>query len=211
MIACEDKMEIKQLMVGNLGTNAYIVGNSEKVFIVDPGGSPELIKNQVNGRTVEYILLTHSHIDHIGALNEIKELYPAAKVAIHESGLELLKDPSRNLSMMMGAMYVYSKEIDLILTDNMDINFLDKKIKVLHTPGHTPDGVCFLIDNNLFSGDTLFKLSIGRTDFPGGSYEQLIKNIKERIFTLPDDTNVFPGHMDETMVGFEKKNNPFLN
>jgi glyoxylase-like metal-dependent hydrolase (beta-lactamase superfamily II) len=111
----------------------------------------------------------------------------------------------------MGLNLTFQGEVDIELEDGMTLPFGDSEIKVIHTSGHTPGGVCFLIGKNLITGDALFRMSIGRTDFPGGSYGELIENIREKIFTLPEDIRIFPGHMEESSVGFEKKNNPFLN
>lgn len=204
-------MTVERLVVGSLGANCYLLGNEKKVIVIDPGDEANVIKQHIRNREVEAILLTHTHIDHIFALNQMKQFYPAAKVGVHYDEVKYLSDSSLNLSVYLGERFIYSQAPELILKEGMEIPFLNYKIKVIHTPGHTPGGVSFLVDNYLFSGDTLFKLSIGRTDFPGGSYSNLIESIKNKLFLLPDDTKVFPGHMEETTIGFEKKNNPFLN
>jgi glyoxylase-like metal-dependent hydrolase (beta-lactamase superfamily II) len=204
-------MNVERIVVGQMGTNCYIVGNDQIAAIVDPGDDADVIKQHIRSREVKYILLTHTHVDHIGALNEIAKAYPDAKVAVHKAEKDFLKSPQKNLSAFMGLNLTFQGEVDIELEDGMTLPFGDSEIKVIHTSGHTPGGVCFLIGKNLITGDALFRMSIGRTDFPGGSYGELIENIREKIFTLPEDIRIFPGHMEESSVGFEKKNNPFLN
>lgn len=204
-------MNVEQFVVGSLGTNCYIVGNEQKALVIDPGDDFEVIRQHLRNRELEYILLTHTHIDHIGALTQMKQAYPEAKVAVHSKEVSFLKNPEKNLSAFIGNPFTYQGPVEITLEDGMELPFLGSMIQVFHTPGHTPGGCCFLIENYLFSGDTLFRMSIGRTDFPGGSYPQLINNILEKLFRLPDSTRVFSGHMEETTIGYEKKNNPFLN
>lgn len=204
-------MTIERFVVGPLGTNCYILGNEKKALVIDPGGHIDLIKQSLRSRELEYILITHAHIDHIEALTKLKEAYPDAKVAIHELDLPVLKDVILNLSQFMGIPYAYEKDPEIVLKDGQEIDFLDEKIKVIHTPGHSSGSVSFLVNNNLFCGDTIFRQAIGRTDFAGGSYPDIMASIKNKIMSLDDSVRLFPGHMDESTVGYERKNNLFLN
>ena len=158
---------------------------------------------------MQYIILTHGHGDHIGGVAGFKNDFPAAKVVacVHEK--ELLADPDMNLSRMMFASPV-TVEADMYVDDGDTLKIGDLELKFFHTPGHSPGGMCILIDNVLFSGDTLFRTSVGRTDFQGSSFADLKKSIHEKIFVLPDETQVLPGHMGPTTVGDEKKYNPFV-
>ncbi|OHD09482.1 MAG: hypothetical protein A2Y41_09550 [Spirochaetes bacterium GWB1_36_13] len=203
-------MTIERLVLGSLGANCYLVGDEKKVSVIDPGDEAEVIEKNIRNRELQYIFLTHTHIDHIGALKALKKKYPDAKIAVHEKEAGYLSNPAYNLSSFIGIDYIYPGQPEILMQDGSTYPFLDNEFKVFHTPGHTPGGCCFLFKDNLFSGDTLFKTSIGRTDFPGGSYQTLLDSIKNKLFTLSDSVKVFPGHMEETTIGFEKKHNPFL-
>ena len=175
-------MKIRCLPSGPLAVNTYLVNDQDtnKGFIVDPGGFDKCMVDIINEETIEivYIVLTHSHYDHIGGVPEYKALFPTANdVLVHEG--------------------------DMITVGSM--NF-----RIVLTPGHTPGGMCLIGDGVVFSGDTLFRASIGRTDFEGGSYDQICDAIHRKLFVLPDDTHVLPGHMGDTTIGFEKRNNPFV-
>jgi len=201
-------LKVDRLILGAMGTNCYIVSDDDKVFVIDPGDEAHFLLKEIGNRHIEFILLTHGHIDHIMALNEIKDRIDT-NIYISELDKDMLYDPKKNLSYFLGENYVYKYDVKT-LKDNDEIFFNNHRIKVIHTPGHTPGGLSFYVDNFLFSGDTLFRMSVGRTDFPGGDYIKLIKSIRERLFVLPSDTIVYPGHMEETTIGFEKNNNPFL-
>lgn len=201
-------MNVKLVVCGSYMENCYVVGNDKEVFVVDPGDDADKIINAIDGRDVKYILNTHAHVDHIGAVNELRNKYKCP-FGVHKDEKSLLSDPSKNLSGFTGRP-ITLEEADLYFNEGDNIDFLDKKIKVLHTPGHTQGGCCFVLDNLVFTGDTLFNMSIGRTDFPGGSYNTIIKSIKTKLMDLPDDYTVYPGHMDASTIGFEKQNNPFL-
>ena len=206
-------MNISCAQTGPGGANTYIVAdeNTGKCFIVDPGGYVKEIKDYLdqNHIDMQYIILTHGHGDHIGGVAGFKNDFPAAKVVacVHEK--ELLADPDMNLSRMMFASPV-TVEADMYVDDGDTLKIGDLELKFFHTPGHSPGGMCILIDNVLFSGDTLFRTSVGRTDFQGSSFADLKKSIHEKIFVLPDETQVLPGHMGPTTVGDEKKYNPFV-
>lgn len=207
-------MILKTLVVGPFGGNCYIVGSeSDKHgLIIDPGAEAKLILRTVNelSLTISLILVTHAHIDHVGALAPVKEA-TGAKFAINEAeatgGLGMF---SRMLSSVTGGSFTQPPRPDRLLKDGDTIEVGGLKFTVLHTPGHSPGGISLYGHGILFSGDTLFNYGIGRTDFPGGSYEQIMDSIKNKLMTLPDDTIVYPGHGPATTIGEEKRGNPFL-
>ncbi|WP_058486122.1 MBL fold metallo-hydrolase [Defluviitalea phaphyphila] len=207
-------MIIKKVIVGMMAVNCYIVGdeNTRKGVVIDPGAEANKIIEEIKKENldIEYILLTHSHFDHIGAVDKVKE-FTKAKVVIHKEGQEYLKNPNLNLSKSFA-----NKEIkidpDKLISDGEFIKFGNLTFRVFYTPGHTVDGVNYYEENNkvLFSGDNLFRNSIGRSDLPGGDQNLLITSLKNKIMTLPENVKVYPGHEAETTIGFEKNNNPYL-
>lgn len=205
-------MKIIQMGVGHLGTNCYIVycDQTLQAAVVDPGGNKETILAEINKANlkVEYIINTHGHADHI-ADNDAIQQATGAKVLIHHEDAGMLTNAQLNLSMYIGKGIV-CQPADRLLNDGDIICIGSIKFKTLHTPGHTPGGICLLDNNVLIAGDTLFAESIGRTDFPGGSYSQLINSIKSQLLSLEDDVRVLPGHGPETSIGWERKHNPFI-
>jgi hydroxyacylglutathione hydrolase len=206
-------MIIKNMPSGPLMVNTYFVygEDDKKGFIVDPGGHNKQL-NQLAidlGVDVEYIILTHGHCDHIGGVNEHLEDFPHAKVVAAAAEKKMLQNPKLNMSPMVFEREI-SVEPDIIVGQGDTLQVGNMTLKFLMTPGHTPGGMCVLVDDVLFSGDTLFYGSIGRTDFPGSSFEQLAASIHHQLFVLPDNTKVYPGHMGTTTIGFEKRNNPFV-
>lgn len=210
-------MEIRKIQVAPIGANCYIVSEADEAFIIDPGGDAEKIIKAAENFDVRYIILTHTHFDHIGGLNDVKKAFPEAKTAVSTFEHDWLYSPQLNFSEEFGFTFVFKGKADIKLEDGMTLDFAGTKIKVLHTPGHTPGSTCFYIEKSdicgnhlLFSGDTLFRSSIGRTDFPGGDGRKIIESIKNKLLSLPDETVVYPGHDENTSIALEKKFNPFL-
>ncbi len=205
-------MIFETILVGPLQVNCYIVGcaKSKQAAVIDPGDDEGLILNRCRdlGLSIEHILLTHGHVDHIGGVNPLQKK-TGAPVLIHK-GDDFLIGTATSQAQLFDLRDPGAIKIDRFLQDGQLVSVGDVALRVISTPGHSPGGVCFAFDGLVFSGDTLFYESIGRTDFPGGSMEQLLTSINERLFVLDDDTRVFPGHGPETTVGHEKRNNPFL-
>lgn len=205
-------MKIIAMEVGYIATNCYIAINEEtrRGVIVDPGGDADRIMEAVEKEniTVDAIFLTHGHGDHIMALGEVKER-TGAPVYISEADAPMLNDPNRSLAAFIGGKYTPATA-DKFFKDGDEVEAAGIKFKVLATPGHTPGGVCLMTGDVVFCGDTIFAESIGRTDFPGGSYKQLLQSIKEKILPLADDVKLLPGHGPATTVGWERRRNPFL-
>lgn len=207
-------MKIENFVLGPVGTNCYIVINegTKECFLVDMAACPpELVSHIKNsGLTVKAVLLTHGHFDHIMGLDRLLEEFPVPVYAC-AAEKELLESAQLNSSSgMLGQPYTFHGAQYVKDGDLLDIAGM--KIQVIQTPGHTIGGCCYYIadEQTLFSGDTLFRASIGRTDLPTGSMGALVRSVKEKILVLPDETRVYPGHMEETTVGYEKKYNPFL-
>lgn len=202
-------MKFHRFSLGELVTNAYILFNEEdgKAVLFDAPAEPEKILDYLKkyNLSLEYIFLTHAHFDHILALEQLKKK-TGAKVVLHELEEKYLNDSSLNLSNVE----LPHLSADNLVADGDVIDFCGTNIKVIHTPGHTIGGVCYLFDETLISGDTLFLKSIGRFDFPLGSFEEEIKSIKDKLMVLPDTTKVYPGHGFSTTIGRERKENPYL-
>ena len=181
-------MEIKRLEVGLFGNNCYVLTGTQtrQSVIIDPGAEAERILEETRGTEVRYILITHGHMDHIGALEELRK-ETGATVGIHRRDAGALREKP-----------------DLFLEDGQTLSSGDVTLEVLHTPGHSPGGVCFLAGKILFSGDTIFPNGPGNTALPGANEQVILSSIHSKIFILPDDTIIYPGHGLETTVGREK-------
>ena len=207
------QIEIKSMTLGMVATNCYLIINKEtkEALLIDPADNALRISNVIeeNVCTLKAILLTHGHFDHIMALNELKKRYNVPVYA-HEEEEDVLKQSSLNMSCMIGQ--IYTTQADIYVKDGEHLKLAGLDIIVLHTPGHTKGGVCYYLPEEkvLMSGDTLFHCSIGRTDFPTGSMSQLVRSVKEQLFVLPDDVQVYPGHDSVTSIGYEKQYNPFF-
>ena len=207
-------MRITNLPSGALQANTYLAVDEKtnEGFIVDPGGYNKVLTKEVrdNDVKIKYIILTHGHSDHICGVNEHKAEFPDAKIVAYKDEEAMLENPNLNQSPGFGVPY--STKADILVSDGDELKVGDVTLKFIHKQGHTEGGMCIYVKEAkaLFSGDTLFRQSIGRTDFPGGSYKEIMDSIRKKLFVLPDDTNVFPGHMGTTSIGFEKENNPFV-
>ena len=207
-------MKIKKYVVGMIGTNCYLVINEEtkESVMVDPGAYPAKVKNAVKeqGLKLKAVLLTHAHFDHIMGLSDVMEDVKVP-VYVEEADLPMMTDGESNLS----STYVrggYRFEEAVPVSDGQQLVIAGFQFRVIHTPGHTPGGCCYYMEQEgvLFSGDTLFQTSVGRSDFPGGSASALVRSVKEKLLVLPEETHVYPGHMEETTIGYEKLHNPFI-
>lgn len=204
-------MFLEKLEVGPLGANCYIIAQSKgkEAVVIDPGADEEEILDIIKKAQLElkYIINTHGHFDHIGA-DEYLAKTTRATICIHTEDAKLLKDPMGGLlALLEGAST--SGFVKEELKDGQSLIFGDLEIKVIHTPGHTPGSICLLVDGKLFTGDLLFKGSVGRTDLAGSSMEKLVDSLR-KIIQLPDSVTVYPGHGESTNLGEEKKMNPFL-
>jgi len=201
--------------VGPIQANCYIVGddNSGKGVVIDPGDEVDRILSRIQEHSlhVELILNTHGHFDHVSGNKKLKEA-TGAKIAIHPDDTHYLDKLSQSAAVW-GMSAEDSPPPDLLLSDGQILEVGGLKFKVLHTPGHSPGSVSFLIDDAqiVFTGDLIFAGSIGRTDFPGGDYNALIQSVRKKIFSLGDDYRILSGHGPETTVGHEKRHNPFFS
>lgn len=207
-------MILEMITVGPFQENCYIIGDEEsgEGALIDPGDEASRIAIAVEQTSVEIgqIILTHSHIDHIGAVAQLKEEY-ACPVLIHVEAEPMLKQAPTQ-AMMMGLKFDKVPSVDRYIEDEEIVKVGSLKLKALYTPGHAPGHLSFYVEEEglVISGDALFAGSVGRVDLPGGSMEVLMDSIKERLLTLPDETRVYPGHGPETTIANEKEYNPFL-
>jgi len=201
---------IERLVVGALGTNCYMLKSENELAVVDPGGDAEVIlaKAKELGGTVKYVIDTHGHVDHIAANREVIEA-TGAQLLIGELDAKLLAHPDRNLSSMMGLRFT-SPVPSRLLKEGDNVLVGEVEMTVLHTPGHTPGGICLLGAGYAFTGDTLFVDSIGRVDFPGGSEEQMMASLNRLQVVLRKDTELYPGHGEPGTFGRALLVNPFL-
>lgn len=203
---------VKKVVVGSMAENAYIVGcrESGQCILIDPGAQADLILQTVEraGLTVALIVNTHGHGDHNGALKEIKER-TSAEFRIHQADVRIMA-ASVSWAPMVIPDYQMPPPPDGFLSDGDELRVGGVALRVVETPGHTPGSVCFYGEGTVFTGDTLFKGSIGRFDLDGGNGPQLLASIESRLLTLPDETVVMPGHGGESTIGDERRNNPFL-
>lgn len=207
-------MKIETFVLGDVRTNCYLLINEEtkEALVVDPADRADVIVRKLidEGLTLKAILLTHGHGDHILAVGALKKQF-GVKVYAAKAEEALLSDTAQNLSKALFGIEVTVKP-DVLLEDGQEFEAAGICLRMLHTPGHTPGGCCYYQAEKkiLFSGDTLFCGSIGRTDFPGGSLSQLVRSVKEKLLMLPEDVKVYPGHEEVTMIGHEKRYNPYM-
>lgn len=209
-------MKIDSLALGAYETNCYVLrsnGTAKECLIIDAGlGADKLIEFlQEHKLNPISIVLTHGHIDHIEGVAALRGNFPGIKVHIHNLDAEMLSEPYSNLSAMTGGAFSI-EPADFLLEEQSVIEEAGIKLIVLHTPGHTPGGICLYSkeDDVVFTDDALFAESIGRTDFPNGNTRQLLNSIREKLFALPDETKVYPGHGPTSTIAHEKQYNPFL-
>lgn len=206
-------MKIKKFVTGIISTNCYLVINEEtkEAVIVDPAAFPRSMKTYIEEEGIKptAILLTHGHFDHMMGIDAFLEVFDIP-VYVHEDDEETMCQPQLNLSSTYTSGYTYTKA-DYI-REGQVLSYAGYDFKVIHTPGHTRGGVCYYVESEhvLFSGDTLFQMSVGRSDFPNSSTSDLIRSVREKLMILPDETLVYPGHMGETKIGYEKKHNPYI-
>jgi hydroxyacylglutathione hydrolase len=198
--------------VGPLAENTYIVAHaaSGMAAVIDPGEEGEEILRQLStrGLTLDKILLTHGHFDHVGGVRALKER-TGANVYVHPDEVDRMLGAPRQ-GAMFGLGVPKPPAPDVLVKEGDIVPFADQEFRVLHTPGHTPGHVTFVAGGLAFVGDLIFAGSIGRTDLPGGSHEELLRSVRRKIFTMPDETILFPGHGPATTVGEEKRTNPFF-
>ncbi len=205
-------MILKMLELGAFMSNCYLVGDETtgEGMILDPGADTETILENLKALklTPKVIVLTHGHMDHIGVLKQVKDA-TQAELAYHADEVPVVKRAAEGGSTW-GLTMETPPDADRLLQDGDSIEVGDLKFVVLHTPGHSPGGICLLGDGVVFSGDTLFNLGIGRFDLPGGNYPQLMNSISTKLMALPDSTVVYPGHGPDSTIGNERNFNPFL-
>ena len=202
---------IKTFVAGAVSANTYILKDevTNDVAVIDCGECTAEIADCLKDEKVKYILLTHGHFDHINGIYELKKLHPEAKIAIHSLDADCLNDDALSMGRGFGIFCEEKCDADIQLYDNDTLEFGTSDIKVLHTPGHTQGGVAYIYEKNLFTGDTLFYRSVGRTDFPGGSFPVLHASVT-RLFSLDGDYKVYPGHDKSTTLEIERKLNPYI-
>lgn len=204
---------LKQFTLGPIENNNFLLmdEDSKEAVLIDCTQKSDVIDNALKeyGATLKYVLLTHGHFDHILGINDTKKAYPDCKVLVHEADKTLM-DNVNDSAIKFGLYNVEIQKVDEFVKDNEIIKLGENDIKVIYTPGHTQGCVCYLIADMLFSGDTLFYESVGRTDLVGGNFNQLKSSIQEKLFTLDGNIKVYPGHGWATTIEHEKINNQFL-
>lgn len=206
-------MHVQGFPLGAFQTNCYVLSDqdSQTAIVIDPGYDPDIVLDAIDGYKVTHILLTHAHLDHIGGLQRLKEA-TAAPILIHPNEQDWLTDPMLNGSgrwPQLGGP-ITGPAADGFVQEGDRIEFAGRQISVLFVPGHSPGSVAYLLEDQIFAGDTLFYGSIGRTDLPGGDLQTLVQSIRSKLYTLPADTVVYPGHGQETTIDRELRTNPFV-
>ncbi len=209
------KAQVRYKVLGSVDTNCYLLINTEtnEAVVIDPGARGDFVAERIKelGYKVDTVLLTHGHFDHIAGLKAMREVMDL-DVYIGENEKELLSDPQANCSCWLNDGG-FSERADHFVHDGEILKIAGFDIKCIATPGHTIGGICYYIESEkiLFSGDTVFAGSVGRTDLPTGSSSELLSSIREKIVNLPEDTKLYPGHGDESTIGSEVRYNPYFN
>ena len=201
-------MIINTFTAGPIDANNYLLTDNDEAVLIDCSEAKPEVLSALKGKKLKFILLTHGHFDHVIGVNEMREK-TGAKVLINKEDVVRMNE-SADIMRTFGVQGVETTKADDFLNDGDTLKFGNTEIKVIATPGHTQGCVCYLIDGKLFSGDTLFKESVGRCDLPGGNFQKLSDSVKNRLFTLDDNTIVYPGHGPETTIGHEKKYNEII-
>ena len=208
-----NELMVRGIVVGVFAENCWVIGSrrTREGIVIDPGAQPEEILALAKdmGVNVKVIANSHAHLDHILGVRGIQQA-TGAKFLLHEQDLEIARGAAQAAAHMMGETIEPPPDPDAFLSDGDEVEVEGLKLKVIHTPGHTQGSISFYTEGMLFSGDTLFRGSIGRTDLPGGNFDQELASIVDRLLALPDDTVVLPGHMQETQIGHERQTNPFI-
>ena len=208
-----NELMVRGIVVGVFAENCWVIGSRRtgEGIVIDPGAQPEdiLALAKDMGVKVKVIANSHAHIDHILGVRGVQE-QTGAKFLLHEQDLEIARGAARGAAQMLGQEVQAPPDPDAFLSDGDVVEVDGLKLQVIHTPGHTQGSIAFYTEGMLFSGDTLFRGSIGRTDLPGGNHQQEIASIVDKLLALPDDTVVLPGHMEETRIEHERKTNPFV-
>lgn len=206
-------MIIKTFPLGLIGTNAYLLidEKSKDAVVIDLGGDFAVIKDEIEryDAKLKYILNTHGHFDHILGERDAQDVVDVP-VCVHENDKIMVENLPKQLERFGFVNNTQPPENIKTFTEKDVFHLGENEIKIIHTPGHTPGSVCFLVGKSLFSGDTLFYTSVGRTDFEGGSFQQLQDSIVNKLFKLDDDVDVYPGHDSKTTIGYEKKYNSYF-
>ncbi|SNB44894.1 MBL fold metallo-hydrolase [Geobacter sp. DSM 9736] len=208
-------MIFESVVVGELGVNCFILGceKTKEGIVVDPGGEPGRILAAVSqlGLSVKYVINTHGHFDHVGGVKEVLAA-TGARYLVHREDVPFLSRASDS-ARAYGLRAENPPLPDEFMEDGLTVSFGECRLKVIHTPGHTPGGCCLYLEdeNVVITGDTLFAESVGRTDLPGGSHEILVAGIRDRLLNLPEETSVWPGHGPASTIGHERRHNPYLH
>ncbi|MFC4775512.1 MBL fold metallo-hydrolase [Paenibacillus sp. GCM10023252] len=206
------KLLIETFSLGPIQTNAYLLTDEARSrgIVIDPGMNPKRLLDRIAGIHLEAILLTHAHFDHMGGVDEVRKA-TGCPVYIHDLEGDWLTDPKKNGSLRWSDVTppLTTDPAEYALDEGQTLELIGHTFKVMHTPGHSPGSVSFLCGNDLFSGDVLFKQSVGRTDLPGGKERDLYDSIQNKLYKLTPDTVVYPGHGPKTTIGYELANNPY--